>query len=234
MAFVLTKKMVKILGVIGCVAIAGLGVNVAILPTINTINTANQSITDAQDSMTAMQSRVTTLEAAKTDYDKIKGINDELSAQFPENGQTQLLIEQLLASANNNGISSNNVTSISFVAPTIKTPPVAPAPTPTETEAPAAEGEEATPEEAPAADAAQTSVGDGYAVLEFSLSLTGTPAQVTGFLDTLNKLPRVVIIKETSFNAEGEGTVTLAFTAQTYVYQAIPEPAEVISEPTEG
>jgi Tfp pilus assembly protein PilO len=221
MAFVLTKKYVKVLGAIGCLVVAGLGVNFAVVPTINTINTANQSITDAQDSMTAMEAKFSTLTAAKDSYDEIKVANDELSAQFPENGETQQLIEQLINTAAANGIPSNKVASISFTAPAIKTPPVA-------TEAPS---DDAAATDTAAADAAQTSVGDGYAVLEFSLSASGTSEQVQGFLNDINQeLDRVIIIKESSFNTEGEGQVTLAFTAQTYVYKSIPEPTATLQE----
>lgn len=236
MAFVLTKKYVKVLGAIGCLVVAGLGVNFAVVPTINTINTANQSITDAQDSMTAMEAKFSTLTAAKDSYDEIKVANDELSAQFPENGETQQLIEQLINTAAANGIPSNKVASISFTAPAIKTPPVAEAaPAPAEgeatEEATEAPSDDAAATDTAAADAAQTSVGDGYAVLEFSLSASGTSEQVQGFLNDINQeLDRVIIIKESSFNTEGEGQVTLAFTAQTYVYKSIPEPTATLQE----
>jgi Tfp pilus assembly protein PilO len=236
MAFVLTKKYVKVLGAIGCLVVAGLGVNFAVVPTINTINTANQSITDAQDSMTAMEAKFSTLTAAKDSYDEIKVANDELSAQFPENGETQQLIEQLINTAAANGIPSNKVASISFTAPAIKTPPVAEAAaTPAEGEATEetteAPSDDAAAADATATDAAQTSVGDGYAVLEFALSASGTSEQVQGFLNDINQeLDRVIIIKESSFNTEGEGQVTLAFTAQTYVYKSIPEPTATLQE----
>lgn len=235
---ILTKRYVIIIGTIASVAIAGLGVNYAVLPSIGSIQEAQTNIQDAESSRDMMQTRLTGLETAKDQFESIQAINSDLALQFPETGQTQLLLDQLFIGAALSGMSTNQIKSIDFSPPTIQTPEIPVAAAPTET-APPAEGE-ATPSPAdtatpPAADA-QTALPEGFATLEFSLSLEGSPQQIQAYLNYLNSLQRVVTIREATISQASDdgGLYTLALSATTYVYRAIPLPTETpVETPTQ-
>lgn len=224
MALVLTKKYVIAIGVVASIAIAGLGANYVVMPTLASVNEAQTNITDAEESKASMEARLAGLQAAEEQYPQIEAINSSLTGQFPESGQTQQLIEQIFKAATDNGMTRDQVASISFDAPTIETPEVAAPVAPAEGEAAPAEGGDAVADPA-AAPAATTAVPEGFAKLNLSISVSGTQEQVSKFLDSLNKMDRVITVRELSINPDGEGdNVTLAFSATAYVYRAIPAP----------
>lgn len=234
MAFILTKKYVIALGAVAALAVTGLGVNYVAMPTISSYNEANVAIADAESSKSMMEARLGGLQAAKDQFVDVETINNDLSKQFPENGETQQLIEQILAGAASAGIPSNNVSNMEFQAPTIFTPPVAATP-----ETPPAEGTEPVAETPPAEGEvpaenpeAQLAVPEGFATLDLSVSLKGTPEQIQRFITYLNSMDRVVTVREVTLSTEAEGDVTLSFTATTYVYRAIPAPGDLVEGET--
>lgn len=223
MALVLTKKYVIAIGVVACIAIAGLGVNYVVMPSVSSVTEAQANIVEAEDSKDGMNARLSGLQTSQAQYAQIESINSSLTSQFPETGQTQQLIEQLFAAAEQNGMSRNQITNLSFEAPTITTPEVAaPVAAPAEGEAAGAPAEG----DAAAAPAAATAVPEGFAKLNLSITLEGSQQQVSGYLDSLNKMDRVITIRDLSLNPES-GNVSLSFSAVAYVYKAIPEPGQL-------
>ena len=241
MAFVWTKKGVIAATVVASIAVVGLGINFAIMPTLGNISTANTNIADAQDTVSSLETQLVKIQESKKVFENVKTINKSLGAQFPDTGETQLIIEEILTAANANGIPSSSVTSLQFVAPVLKTPtipvvapttPTTPGkttpskPTPTPTPAP-------TTPPAGSATAPVTTVADGYAELALTVSIDGNPGQIKGFLNSINKLDRAILIKAATFSTDPTtGVVTLGFTATSFIYAPIPEPADATGTTT--
>lgn len=232
---ILTKKYVIAIGAVACLAIAGLGVNYAVLPTVASVQEAQMNISDAETSRDAMQSRLSGLQNAQAQFPKIEAVNTSLTAQFPETGQTQQLLDQIFQGASQNGMSTSQIKNITFEPPKIVTPVVA-APTTPATGDAAASPSAVTPDSTVdsgtgtgTSGAAQTALPEGFATLGFSMSLEGSADQVRGYLDYLNNLDRVVSIKEYTVSEAGEGVFTLAFSATTYVYRAIATPSAPVN-----
>jgi Tfp pilus assembly protein PilO len=231
-SMVLTKKGVFIGGILACIIVAAGAANVLLLPTLNGITEAQTALTDANDNLDITQAKIASLTSDQTNYEAIKALDSSLLKQFPANGQTQELIEQLQQGASMSGIPVSKLTSITFQAVEIITPtvPVVVLEEGAE-EADAAEeapAEEAPAEEVPAVDAeAVTDLGAGHAELTFALSIEGTPQQLQSFLDYINNLERVVLVKTFSVDVNEEGS-TLSLTAVTFVYPSTLDPTENI------
>lgn len=233
-SFIATKKSVVIGGAIVGALVLALGANFVILPAVNSIGEVNTAIEEAQFAKDDADTLLIKAQTDQKDYDAVKSLDQSLIGQFPDTGETQLLIETIQQGALDSGIPPTQLTSIGFTAVTLKTPtveetpPADPAAT-TEGDGAAPVSEElATEVSTPAAD---TTVSAGYGELELSVNITGSPVQIQNFLNFLNGLERAVIIQGVSLSPEGENgeTVALSFSAKTYVYAQIPDPTEVVT-----
>lgn len=231
MAFILTKKYVIALGVVAGLAVAGLGVNFAVMPTISNVTLAREEVDAAKLEVDDMQTRLAALQESENNFAFIQGIDEELRQQFPSSVEESLLNEILRVSASQ-GMGSNQVKSLQFDAPvlvipsapagTTETAPVTPAPT-----------DGATAETGDVA-AAETSFGDGFAEVSFQLSLEGSQAQIIGFLQELNKSSRAIVVSQSGMTQEGENYV-LSLTGKAYLSRLItppPAPGEAVAEDT--
>ena len=243
--FIPTKKNVVIGGAIVGALILALGANFVILPAVNSISEVNTAIEEASFARDDAELLLVNAKNDQKDYDAVKSLDQSLIGQFPDTGETQLLIETIQQGALDSGIPLTNLTSIGFTAVTLKTPtvseaaPEAPADDAGADPAAGTEGngapvseETATEVSTPTAD---TTVAAGYGELELSLNIKGSPTQIQSFLNFLNNLERAVIIQGTSITPEGEdgSTVALSFSAKTYVYAQIPDPTTVSTTPNE-
>lgn len=243
-SFIATKKSVVIGGAIVGALVLALGANFVILPAVNSIGEVNTAIEEAQFAKDDADTLLIKAQTDQKDYDAVKSLDQSLIGQFPDTGETQLLIETIQQGALDSGIPPTQLTSIGFTAVTLKTPtveetpPADPAATEEAPADPAAttEGDGAAPVSEELATevstpAADTTVSAGYGELELSVNITGSPVQIQNFLNFLNGLERAVIIQGVSLSPEGESgeTVALSFSAKTYVYAQIPDPTEVVT-----
>ena len=235
MALLLTKKYTIALGVVGAIAITGLGINYVIMPTLDNVGTSQQAVVDAQGEVDVMNARLASLQASQSQFDAIQTIDQELSQQFPAEGGVQTLLDLILAGAAANGIPAQNVSAITFSPPVLVVPAV-----PVEETAPVEEAtatEDAAPVEEPVdtepAEATNT-FGDGFAKIDLTLSLKGTPEQITGFLNYLNTMNRVVIVSQTTMGADGDtGDYLLSLTGKAYLFRPIAVPTTTETAPVE-
>lgn len=227
MAFILTKKYVIALGAVGCLAIAGIGFNYSVTPTMDRINASQEAVTTAESDVATMESKIASLQTAQSQFPEVQKIDTKLSEQFPSEGGVQNLLSLIVQGANSQGIPASQVTSINFSAPelVVASPaagatetPAASTAAPAQT-APTASGTDATA----TAPAAQTSFGEGFAQVAISLTLSGSPEQIQGFLKYINEMPRVVVVKQASMT-NNDGTVVLSMSAKGYLFRPITTP----------
>lgn len=233
MAFILTKKYVIALGAVGCLAIAGLGFNYSVMPTLDRVNTSQEAIDSAKTEVETMESRISSLKTAQTQFPQVQQIDAELSEQFPSEGGVQNLLSLIVQGASSQGIPANQVTSINFSPPElIVGDPAAGAATQAPAEEAPVESADGGAESTPATPEAQTSFGEGFAQVSISLSLSGTPEQIQGFLNYINEMPRVVVISQASMT-DDNGNVVLSMSAKGYLFRPITTPADNQAEQAE-
>lgn len=236
MAFILTKKIVIAIGAVAALAVTGLGINYVAMPTIDNIALSQEAVDSAETEVADMQTRLSGLQTSQAQFPIIRGIDEDLEAQFPSTVEESLLQEII----NGSGSSGATVKSVEFTPPAIVIPdgaaadPNAAVPadgavteTPADATAPAdgtvpADGTATTPE---------TGFGDGFAEVSFSLVFEGSPQQIQGFLSYLNTTSRAIVISQVSFTEESPGTVTASLTGKAYLSRLINIPAEPGTEP---
>ena len=230
MAFILTKKIVIAIGAVAALAVTGLGINYVAMPTIDNIALSQEAVDSAEVEVADMQTRLSGLETSQAQFPIIRGIDEDLEAQFPSTVEESLLQEII----NGSGSSGATVKSVEFTPPAIVIPDAAAADpnaavpadgavteTPADATAPA-DGTATTPE---------TGFGDGFAEVSFSLVFEGSPQQVQGFLSYLNTTSRAIVISQVSFTEESPGTVSASLTGKAYLSRLINIPAEPGTEP---
>lgn len=245
MAFILTKKIVIVLGVVAGLAVTGAGVNYVVMPAVTDIALAQEEVTSAKDEVSQMQQRLAGLQQSQQQFPAIEAIDKDLEAKFPSTIKASLL-DALLEATLDSGMGADAIQSLEFSPPTlVVADPAAPA-----AGAPAegATQEGAAPVEAAqgAADAAapidgatqeggaaapQTSFGTGFAEVAFSASVKGSPAQIEDFLKEINGSSRAIILSQISVN-DAEGEVTLALTGKAYLSRLITAPSENVQATT--
>lgn len=233
----LTQKTVKFLGIVGLVAVTAVGATVVAQPMFNSIQSQASDIQNAKDGISSMTTQRDQLQKAKVDYPQVQKVNDQLSRQFPSLAQVPELLDTITAGAVSVGIDPSNITSITFAAPTVKTPTVpaatggstsgsssspSPSPSPSPSSAPPA----------PAGAQANAGVGSGgdYATMDVGISIQGSPEQTQQFLTYLNKMDRAMIIKKFSVDIAQKDNAgikaSLSLTGTVFVYKAILTPTE--------
>lgn len=221
MAFILTKKIVIAIGAVAALAVTGLGINYVAMPTIDNIALSQEAVDTAEVEVADMQTRLSSLQTSQAQFPIIRGIDEDLEAQFPSTVEESLLQEII----NGSGSSGATVKSVEFTPPAIVIPDAAAADPNATVPADAtaqADGTAATPE---------TGFGDGFAEVSFSLVFEGSPQQVQGFLSYLNTTSRAIVVSQVSFTEESPGTVSASLTGKAYLSRLINIPAEPGTEP---
>lgn len=250
MPSLLTQKTVKFIGIAGIVILAIGGGTLIIQPTIGNIQTQASTIQSAKDQVSTIMVSKDTLSLAKANYSKVSLINKALLKQFPSLANIPELMTALSTGATESGMSPSDISSITFAAPAIQIPVIAP---PTTTKA-SKSSKSSTPPAAPTAQpaapaagsaptgsagSANTTVSTGdFATMDVGISVDGTPHQIQEFLNYINKMNRVMIVSAASITvAPGKtnmdaSAATLSITGTTYIYRHIQTPAELNSSTT--
>ena len=229
----LTQKSVKVLGIAGLVIFVAGGAAGIVQPLFNNIQTSASELQSVKDEIATMEQTKLTLEKAKADYPTVKNINTSLLAEFPELAQTPELLDVITLGAVNSGIDPSDISSITFAAPAIAVPVIAPV-------TPAAEGEKEPAAETPAAETPAatptTDVSTGeFATLEVGISISGDPTEIEDFLNYINTMDRAFILGGFSIadSASGEGgknQKTLSITGEVFIYKAVADPTQPVEE----
>lgn len=229
MAFILTKKHVIAIGAVAYLAIAGLGYNYVVSPSLEKINIAQEDVDSAQTEVDTMQSKLSSLQTAQSQFAQVQSIDSQLAEQFPSEGGVQDLLNLIITGAAQSGIPSNQVSAVNFTPPVLVIPTGAAA-----AEAPADGTTPAPAATAPADGSTDTanSFGDGFAKIDVTFSATGSAQELKDLLDYLNKMPRVLIITQATVSGDDGNKLVLAVTAKSYLFRSITIPSATPADGT--
>jgi Tfp pilus assembly protein PilO len=231
---VLSKKLIKVLG-IALIAIILLGGWFGVgQPLLNQSNTQATELKSAQDSLTAQTTKLAELSNVEANIDVVNQINSDLLNKFPELADVPGLLDSIGNAAAVSGIAAENITQVNFGTPTL----VEAAPAAGATEGAAegtAEGGDtsATPAPAEGADAAVPADGEvvstsKLANMTVDVTVIGTTAQFQSFLGQLKSMDRGFTIGNFSIAASAEGDSTLTLKGTTFIYSHIATPDETL------
>lgn len=238
MAFILTKKHVIAIGAVAYLAIAGLGYNYVVSPSLEKINIAQEDVDSAQTEVDTMQSKLSSLQTAQSQFAQVQSIDSQLAEQFPSEGGVQDLLNLIITGAAQSGIPSNQVSAVNFTPPVLVIPTgAAAAEAPADGTTPDATAEAPAPAATAPADGstdAANSFGDGFAKIDVTFSATGSAQQLKDLLDYLNNMPRVLIITQATVSGDDGNKLVLAVTAKSYLFRSITTPSATPADGTDN
>jgi Tfp pilus assembly protein PilO len=196
-------KQIKIFGSIALLLITLLGTVFVILPTFDETNTLVENRTNIDEGNTELDNRIAELEKDRTNVQKITNIYLELVKKFPTSIESTNLLADVSNAATLAGMAPSNIEGIVMNKPEFTT--------------------NTTSEE-------ETASSQNLAVMEVSITVNGTPNQLTAFLGSMNEVNRVVKISSVNVSTRGtEGISTMTISGSTYIYQGVAIPDRALN-----
>lgn len=229
---VLSKKLIKVLG-IALIAIILLGGWFGVgQPLLNQSNTQATELKSAQDSLTAQTTKLAELSNVEANIDVVNQINSDLLNKFPELADVPGLLDSIGNAAAVSGIAAENITQVNFGTPAL----VEAAPAAGATEGAAegtTEGGDTSATPAPTEGAAAPTDGEvvstsKLANMTVDITVIGTTAQFQSFLGQLKSMDRGFTIGNFSIATSGEDDSTLTLKGTTFIYSHIATPDETL------
>lgn len=233
-----TIKGVKKIFIIITFLILAAGFMLVIQPFMAQNQKFSEEIAVSKQEQDNVLSNLNKLKGYKETIGTVEKIDAESATQFPSSADTPGLVALVTGAASKSGLSVSNVKALTTGIPTLEASSAAltgAATPPADGAAPAAEAPAA---DAPAADgAAAPAPGasggtSNLARMEVTLSVTGSVAQLTNFLNNLTAPEqRNLLISTYSISTEGEGgEATMSITASSYIYKKIPTVDEAAAQ----
>lgn len=235
MANILTQKTVKILGIVGLVAVLGAGVGLVAQPAFKQVTEAQENKGIAEEELALIETQFANLQGVQQNYDATLENAELLATMFPSTVESKEFVNQLVLASVDAGLSPLNMSTITINAPALPDPTASAAPTPEPAEEEPAEGEEGgegvirNPEGAATPDEITGPATGNMAEVEINLSVSGNPENLTSFLNNLNTMDRALKIKTFSIRTTEEGPPEMSLTGTIYSYKYIPNAEEVLS-----